>query len=344
MLADCGDGEAAGQVLRRLGLDGPLPDTVNFYEARLAAGLVRVASGQVGEGIDQIRAVGHLWDAIGVRSPDLAPWRPHLAQALLLAGQKDEARAVADQHAALARTWGAHRLLARALRVQGLTRGGEDGTVLLRESVGDVCHVARFPDRDHFAACNGTAPIEVSSGGRKIWRLSRRGNRRHGHAIHMAAVTQIRRQHSQGHAYYHKKLAEGKTGKEALRALKRQVSDAIYACLPADARRAAAHLNSPGGQPGNGSDSTAAGSHPGHRLFGQATPGPSRHPTTAASNPAPAPASARGRAGHSPIAANPPPAPAAGPGAAPAAKRGRTTWRCGKTTATLIREEGHRPS
>ena len=134
--------------------------------------------------------------------------------------------------------------------------------------IGDVRHVARFPDRDHFAAYNGTAPIEVSSGGRKIWRLSRRGNRRLNHAIHMAAVTQIRHRHSQGHAYYQKKLAEGKTRKEALRALKRQVSDAIYACFQADARRAAASAQGPGGQPGNGSVASAAGSHPRHRLFG----------------------------------------------------------------------------
>ena len=85
-----------------------------------------------------------------------------------------------------------------------------------------------------------TAPIEVSSGPRKVYRLSRRGNRRLNHAIHMAAVTQIRHRHSDGRAYYDKKLAEGKTPKEALRSLKRQVSNAIFACLQADARRAAA--------------------------------------------------------------------------------------------------------
>jgi transposase len=161
--------------------------------------------------------------------------------------------------------------LAAAVRAAGTSLTGLFGVgpVIAAAAIGDVRHVARFPDRDHFAACNGTAPIEVSSGGRKIWRLSRRGNRRLNHAIHMAAVTQIRHRHSQGHACYQKKLAEGKTGKEALRALKRQVSDAIYACLQAGARRAAAHVKSPGGQPGNGSASSAAGSHPGHRLFGQ---------------------------------------------------------------------------
>jgi transposase len=154
--------------------------------------------------------------------------------------------------------------LAAAVRAAGTSLTGLFGVgpVIAAAVIGDVRNVARFPDRDHFAACNGTAPIEVSSGGRKIWRLSRRGNRRLNHAIHMAAVTQIRYRHSEGHACYQKKLAEGKTGKEALRALKRQVSDAIYACLQAGARRAAALVKSPGGQPGNGSDSSAAGSHP----------------------------------------------------------------------------------
>ena len=114
------------------------------------------------------------------------------------------------------------------------------GPVIAAAVIGDVRDVSRFPGRDHFAACNGTAPIEVSSGPRKVYRLSRRGNRRLNHAIHMAAITQIRYRHSQGRAYYDKKLAEGKTRKEALRSLKRQVSNAIFACLQADARRAAA--------------------------------------------------------------------------------------------------------
>src|SRR5262249_57576098 len=99
-----------------------------LYSAQLAAGIAKVACGQVREGIDQIRAVGHRWEAIGARNPDLAPWRPHLAQALLLLGHREEARTLADQHAALARSWGANRPLARALRVQGLTIGSPDGT------------------------------------------------------------------------------------------------------------------------------------------------------------------------------------------------------------------------
>ena len=64
----------------------------------------------------------------------------------------------------------------------------------------------------------------------------------------MAAITQIRYKHSDGRTYYDKKLAEGKAPKEALRALKRQISDAIYKCLKADAVRiAAASALGPGG-------------------------------------------------------------------------------------------------
>jgi transposase len=109
----------------------------------------------------------------------------------------------------------------------------------------------------------------ASSGEKKTCRLSLRGNRRLNHAIHMAAITQIRHTHSDGRASYQRKIAEGKTHKEALRCLKRRISDAIYARLRAGARK-----GRPGGQPGNHSVSRSAGSHPSHRLFGQATPGP----------------------------------------------------------------------
>ena len=149
------------------------------------------------------------------------------------------------------------------------------GPVIAATIIGGVRDVSRFLGRDHFAAYNGTAPIEVSSGQRKIYRLSRRGNRRLNHAIHMAAVSQVSHRHSTGRAYFNKKRAEGKTPKEALRSLERQVSDAVFAHLQADARQAAmVRATGPGGQPGNDSVASAAGSHPEHRLFGQATPGP----------------------------------------------------------------------
>jgi transposase len=130
--------------------------------------------------------------------------------------------------------------LAAAVRASGttLTEVFGVGPVIAGTIIGDIADVSRFPGRDHFASCNGTAPAGVSSGNRKVHRLSLRGNRRINHAIHMAAITQIRHKHSDGRAYYDKKIAEGKTHKEALRSLKRRISDAIYARLLADARRA----------------------------------------------------------------------------------------------------------
>jgi transposase len=211
-----------------------------------------------------------------------------------------------DLRGADARIRETRKKAAAAVRAAGTSLTGLFGVgpVIAAAVIGDVRHVSRFPNRDHFAAYDGTAPIEVSSGGRKVYRLSRRGNRRLNHAIHMVAVTQIRYRHTKGRAYYDKKLAEGKTAKEALRALKRQISDAIFACLQEDARRAAA--KSPGGQPGNHSASRAAGSHPDHRLFGQATPGPATHPTTpAAPFPAPLPSRASEWPGQGPGAARP---------------------------------------
>jgi transposase len=142
------------------------------------------------------------------------------------------------------------------------------GPVVAATVVGVTGDIGRFPTRDRFAAFNGTAPIEVSSGGRKVWRLSRRGNRTLNHAIHMAAVTQLRFRHSPGRGYYDRKITEGKTPKEALRALKRRISDALWAAMIADARRVAATTTAstrkagPGGQPGNDSVASVAGSHP----------------------------------------------------------------------------------
>jgi transposase len=78
------------------------------------------------------------------------------------------------------------------------------------------------------------APVEFSSSGRTVHRLSRRGNRTLNHAIHMIAVTQIRHPHSEGRAYYDRKLEDHKTSREAMRALKRQISDRVYRQLRLD--------------------------------------------------------------------------------------------------------------
>jgi transposase len=138
------------------------------------------------------------------------------------------------------------------------------GPIVAATVLGYVRDIHRFPTRDHFAAYNGTAPIEASSGNRKIYRLSRRGNRQLNYVIHMAAVTQIRNHGTTGRAYYDRKIAEGMTGKAALRSLKRKVSDAIYSRMISDADRPLPNHGGkdPGGQTGNDSASSATGSHP----------------------------------------------------------------------------------
>ena len=90
--------------------------------------------------------------------------------------------------------------------------------------------------RERFASYNGTAPIEASSGPTKRHRLNPRGNCKLNHALHMAAVTQVRHD-TPGRVYYQRKIAEGKSKKEALRALKRRISDAVWRQLETDLGR-----------------------------------------------------------------------------------------------------------
>src|SRR5204862_8244588 len=82
---------------------------------------------------------------------------------------------------------------------------------------------------------SGTAAIEASSGPKARHRLNPRGNRQLNHALHIAAITQIAHD-TPGRAYYDRKIAEGKTRKEALRALKRRISNAVYRQLITDTR------------------------------------------------------------------------------------------------------------
>jgi transposase len=104
--------------------------------------------------------------------------------------------------------------------------------------IGDIGDVSRFGTAAHFASWNGTAPIEASSGDQKRFRLSRAGNRRINRVLHIMAVTQIRHD-TPGRAYYRRRQVEGKTRMEAMRALKRHLSDVVYRQMLRDARRAA---------------------------------------------------------------------------------------------------------
>lgn len=122
------------------------------------------------------------------------------------------------------------------------------GLVLAARIVGEVGDVARFRDRHQFASYTGTAPLEAFSGDVVRHRLSRAGNRRLNHALHVMAIVQISHG-GPGRDYYRRKLAEGKGRLEAIRALKRRLSDSVYRRMVTDATRAA--LAGPGWQSGD---------------------------------------------------------------------------------------------
>jgi transposase len=109
------------------------------------------------------------------------------------------------------------------------------GPILAATILGTVGEVGRFPTKAHFASYSGTAAVEASSGKVMRHRLSLGGNRKLNYAMHMVATSQARSD-APGGAYYRKKLDEGKSSKEALRCLKRRVSDAIYKSLVADSK------------------------------------------------------------------------------------------------------------
>ena len=111
------------------------------------------------------------------------------------------------------------------------------GPIVAALVIGHSGDVRRFASRHQFASYNGSAPIEASSGPKKRHRLNPRGNRQLNHALHIAAICQIRFD-TPGRVYYLRKVEEGKTKKEAIRSLKRRLSDAVYRQLLLDARRA----------------------------------------------------------------------------------------------------------
>ncbi|WP_183096437.1 IS110 family transposase [Nocardioides stalactiti] len=148
------------------------------------------------------------------------------------------------------------------------------GPIVAARVLADVGDVTRFADRNRFASWTGTAPVEASSGEIVRHRLSRAGNRRMNHMIHIAAATQIRLD-TPGRAYYRRKLAAGKTRAEAMRCLKRRISDAIYRQLIADAHAEAETTSAdPGGHCGASLISSAVDLPPHIDTSDQPLPGP----------------------------------------------------------------------
>jgi transposase len=119
------------------------------------------------------------------------------------------------------------RLVPALLEIAGV------GALTAAKIVAEVADVRRFRSKDAFARHNGTAPLPVWSANRARHRLSRTGNRQLNAAIHRIAVTQMRI-HDGAKAYLQRRIAMGNTKTEALRALKRRLSDVVYRTLMGD--------------------------------------------------------------------------------------------------------------
>ena len=197
-----------------------------------------------------------------------------------LAG-KTRRRLAAEQLAELVVVEKKIKTLTKELKEMVLARGSTlmdlpgVGPVVAARILADVGDVARFVDRNRFASWTGTAPLDASSGEQIRHRLSRAGNRKMNHMLHIAAATQIRC-NTPGRAYYRRKLAAGKTRMEAMRCLKRRISDAVYRQLLADARAASQEDvgTGPGGHCGATLQSSAVDLLPLIDTSDQPLPGP----------------------------------------------------------------------
>jgi transposase len=107
------------------------------------------------------------------------------------------------------------------------------GPLTAAKLVGESANVGRFRSRAAYARLNGTAPIPVSSGNHDRHRLNRGGNRQLNCALHRIAITQMRLT-GRGHDYIEHRLKSGDTKTEAIRALRRRISDEVFRRLVAD--------------------------------------------------------------------------------------------------------------
>ncbi|NPC44012.1 IS110 family transposase [Nocardioides sp. zg-1230] len=193
--------------------------------------------------------------------------------------RKVAAELVADLERIYARKKEANKELTELVRATGTTlldlHGiGPTGAARLLVEVGDI---TRFPNKSHFASWNGTAPIDASSGDQTRHRLSRKGNRQINRVLHTMARVQLRNP-TPGRDYYDRKKADGKAPMEAMRCVKRRLSDIVFQTMLNDAVRTtkAPMWTGPGGQRGNDSDSSAAGSQPQTNSSDKPLPGPAR--------------------------------------------------------------------
>lgn len=104
------------------------------------------------------------------------------------------------------------------------------GTICAARILAEVAGINRFSSDAQLALYAGVAPLEASSGRRRRHRLNRAGNRQLNRALHIIAVTQGR-VHAPAKTYIARRIADGKTNREALRALKRHLARVIFRIL-----------------------------------------------------------------------------------------------------------------
>ena len=152
------------------------------------------------------------------------------------------------------------------------------GPVVAARILADVGDVARFADRNRFASWTGTAPLDASSGEQNRHRLSRAGNRRVNHMIHIAAVTQLRHDpDGRGLLPTANEPRARSPWRRCAASSAASPTPSIASCV-ADAQRAAGHDvdAGPGGHCGASQESSAAGSHPHTDTSDQPLPGPAQ--------------------------------------------------------------------
>jgi transposase len=118
------------------------------------------------------------------------------------------------------------------------------GPLTAAKLLGEVAGIGRFRSAAAFARHNGTAPIPVWSGNETRHRLSRGGNRQLNCALHRIAITQLQRP-GRGKDYLAKRIAAGDTRKEAIRALRRRISDEVFRRMRQDERLHATVISAP---------------------------------------------------------------------------------------------------
>jgi transposase len=119
------------------------------------------------------------------------------------------------------------------------------GVLCAAKAIGETGDAQRFPTASKYARITGSAPFPPSSGQHIRYRLDRGGNRQLNRVLHTIAITQIR-SHPPARDYYQRKLAEGKTTRDALRCLKRQIATTLWKLLQPDPENTSSrHRKSP---------------------------------------------------------------------------------------------------